>query len=212
MGLVRITSWYPNFNGSHFGLPPSSIHRMTGLGGNFVCAQAPLSAQGNRGASHSARALWPQHEPPDTNRSCQRHITFTCPTTHSQQGTDSKKEWTCHCTCAEVGLKPRTCHLFEPSILLTLVDQCGWYCHCFVLHLLSSVCLCLKKVSAFLHLSSPLPPGCCTPPQHPMPYTRWSRPPPTRRTTHELPCYSGKHTRRYHSRSANPIVLGQAGS
>ena len=30
-GLVRITSWYPNFNGSHFGLPPSEIHRMTGL-------------------------------------------------------------------------------------------------------------------------------------------------------------------------------------
>ena len=27
MGLVRITSWYPNFNGSHFGLPPSEIHR-----------------------------------------------------------------------------------------------------------------------------------------------------------------------------------------
>ena len=31
IGLVRITSWYPNFNGSHFGLPPSEIHRMTGL-------------------------------------------------------------------------------------------------------------------------------------------------------------------------------------
>ena len=31
MGLVRITSWCPNFNGSHFGLPPSEIHRMTGL-------------------------------------------------------------------------------------------------------------------------------------------------------------------------------------
>ena len=31
MGLVCITSWYPNFNGSHFGLPPSQIHRMTGL-------------------------------------------------------------------------------------------------------------------------------------------------------------------------------------
>ena len=30
MGLVRITSWYPNFNGSHFGLPPSEIHRMAG--------------------------------------------------------------------------------------------------------------------------------------------------------------------------------------
>ena len=29
--IVRITSWYPNFNGSHFGLPPSEIHRMTGL-------------------------------------------------------------------------------------------------------------------------------------------------------------------------------------
>ena len=31
MGLVHITSWYPNFNGSHFGLPPSESHRMTGL-------------------------------------------------------------------------------------------------------------------------------------------------------------------------------------
>ena len=31
MGLVRITSWYSNFNGSHFGLLPSEIHRMTGL-------------------------------------------------------------------------------------------------------------------------------------------------------------------------------------
>ena len=31
MGLVHITSWYPNFNGSHFGLPPCEIHRMTGL-------------------------------------------------------------------------------------------------------------------------------------------------------------------------------------
>ena len=31
MGLVRITSWYPNFNGSHFVLQPSEIHRMTGL-------------------------------------------------------------------------------------------------------------------------------------------------------------------------------------
>ena len=31
MGLVRITSWYPNFNGGHFGLPPSEIHRMPGL-------------------------------------------------------------------------------------------------------------------------------------------------------------------------------------
>ena len=31
MGPVRITSWYPDFNGSHFGLLPSSIHSMTGL-------------------------------------------------------------------------------------------------------------------------------------------------------------------------------------
>ena len=30
MGAVRITSMNPKFNGSHFGLPPSSIHRMTG--------------------------------------------------------------------------------------------------------------------------------------------------------------------------------------
>ena len=36
MEPVRVTSWYPKFNGRHFGLPPSSVHRMTGLGGNFV--------------------------------------------------------------------------------------------------------------------------------------------------------------------------------
>ena len=33
---MRVTSWYPRFNGSHFGLPPSSIHKMTGLGGKMV--------------------------------------------------------------------------------------------------------------------------------------------------------------------------------
>ena len=33
MGLCTL---HPNFNGSHFGLPPSSIHRRTGLGGNFT--------------------------------------------------------------------------------------------------------------------------------------------------------------------------------
>ena len=27
---------YPKFNGSHFGLPPSDIHRMTSLGGKMV--------------------------------------------------------------------------------------------------------------------------------------------------------------------------------
>ena len=36
MKAMLITSWYPNFNGGHFGLPPSSIHRMTGLGGKMV--------------------------------------------------------------------------------------------------------------------------------------------------------------------------------
>ena len=30
MGTVRITSLSQKFNGSHFGLPPGSIHRMTG--------------------------------------------------------------------------------------------------------------------------------------------------------------------------------------
>ena len=33
IGLVRITSWYPLFNGRHFGLPPRSIH---GPGGKIV--------------------------------------------------------------------------------------------------------------------------------------------------------------------------------
>ena len=36
MGPVRITSWYPKFNGSHFDLPPSPIYRTTGLGGKMV--------------------------------------------------------------------------------------------------------------------------------------------------------------------------------
>ena len=31
MGAVHITSLNLKFNGGHFGLPPSSIHRMTGL-------------------------------------------------------------------------------------------------------------------------------------------------------------------------------------
>ena len=42
MGRVRIMLWYPKFNGSHFGLSPSSILRMTGLGGNFVWARTYL--------------------------------------------------------------------------------------------------------------------------------------------------------------------------
>ena len=33
-GAVCITSWYSKVKWSHFGLPPSSIYRMTGLGGN----------------------------------------------------------------------------------------------------------------------------------------------------------------------------------
>ena len=35
-GPKCIMLWYPKFIGGHFGLPPSSIHRMTGLGGNLV--------------------------------------------------------------------------------------------------------------------------------------------------------------------------------
>ena len=49
-GAVRITSWNPKFNGSHFGLPSSSNHRMTGLDGNIrvnydVITQAPYFVQ-----------------------------------------------------------------------------------------------------------------------------------------------------------------------
>ena len=43
MGLVRITSWYPNFNGSHFGLPPSEIDRVTAeLRSSSACAARDL--------------------------------------------------------------------------------------------------------------------------------------------------------------------------
>ena len=36
MGAVHIASRYPNFNGSHFGLQPSSIEKITGLGGKMM--------------------------------------------------------------------------------------------------------------------------------------------------------------------------------
>ena len=45
VGPLCITSWYPKFNGGHFGLPPSSIRRMTGLGGNFFCVNSDKFAQ-----------------------------------------------------------------------------------------------------------------------------------------------------------------------
>ena len=35
MGAVRFSSLCPKFIGSHFGLPPSSINRMTEMGGNL---------------------------------------------------------------------------------------------------------------------------------------------------------------------------------
>ena len=44
-GAVRIASLNPKLNGSHFGLPPSRIHRMTGWVAVYhdVCARPPLS-------------------------------------------------------------------------------------------------------------------------------------------------------------------------
>ena len=36
MEAVRITSWFPKYNGPHFGLLPSSIHTLTRLGGKGV--------------------------------------------------------------------------------------------------------------------------------------------------------------------------------
>ena len=38
VGAVCITSWYPQFNVGHFGLPPSPIYTMTRLGSHFVLA------------------------------------------------------------------------------------------------------------------------------------------------------------------------------
>ena len=35
-GCAHYVTGYPKFTGSHFGLPTSSIHRMTRLGGNFM--------------------------------------------------------------------------------------------------------------------------------------------------------------------------------
>ena len=46
-GLVLIASLYPEFNGSHFGLPPSSIHQMTGLGGKMVSTMTYLQKSHN---------------------------------------------------------------------------------------------------------------------------------------------------------------------
>ena len=66
MGLVRITSWYPKFNGSHFGLPPSEIHRMTGLPPKIVWTMtyshrphswSPASLSGNPPPSPSSLSV-----------------------------------------------------------------------------------------------------------------------------------------------------------
>ena len=37
---MHITSWSPNFNGSHFGLPPTSLHGLPEVGDYDVFAQA----------------------------------------------------------------------------------------------------------------------------------------------------------------------------
>ena len=51
IGAVCITSLYPQFNGSHFSQPPSSIHKMTGVGGKMVwtmtCVNRPNLWQTN---------------------------------------------------------------------------------------------------------------------------------------------------------------------
>ena len=68
MGAVRITSLNPKFNGSHFGLPPSSIHRMTGWVAFY-------------------RILWrmrtaPIPSDPDVSKCNQSRWPFNCPCFH----------------------------------------------------------------------------------------------------------------------------------
>ena len=59
-GTVRITSC-PNFNGSHFGLPPSEIHRITGL----LCKKLTFTDHSHRtrGRGNSLRPFRPSSRP-----------------------------------------------------------------------------------------------------------------------------------------------------
>ena len=58
MGLVRITSWYPNFNGSHFGLRPNEIHRMTGLPPKIVWSMTYLHRQHCGSPTRASFSSW----------------------------------------------------------------------------------------------------------------------------------------------------------
>ena len=55
-GAVHITSLNPKFNGSHFGLPPSSIHRMAGWVAISRIHRCVLT--GDRPGYETRRRLW----------------------------------------------------------------------------------------------------------------------------------------------------------
>ena len=62
IGAVRIMPWYPHFTGSHFDLPPSSIDKITGLGGKMAWtmtyAHRPYS---DNSWSPWVSSLWGRH-------------------------------------------------------------------------------------------------------------------------------------------------------
>ena len=89
MGLVRITSWYPNFNGSHFGLPPSEIHRMTGLPPKIVwtmtCSHRPhCTSWIDMIATDPEVSKWDQSRWPSTG--FHRHCVMQCATRLHRHG------------------------------------------------------------------------------------------------------------------------------
>ena len=61
IGLVRITSWHQKFSGSHFALPLSFIHRITGPGGKMVWtmmySHKPHSMMKVRGQSSKGKTV-----------------------------------------------------------------------------------------------------------------------------------------------------------
>ena len=64
---MRITSWYTKFNSSHLGLPPSSVDKLTGLGGNFMWATtSPILFLffTYRSSGHLATSSAPRTTPP----------------------------------------------------------------------------------------------------------------------------------------------------
>ena len=111
MGAVCITSLHPKFNGSHFGLPPSSIHRMTG----WVAI---------------SRTQWRMRTAPIVYKKVNACKISTIPewglfTKWSRSGL--RGTFQVHAGCVAGCVRPRTTHLGRATSCSFCMNGHGWY-------------------------------------------------------------------------------------